>query len=162
MFTTVSALIVMSVSQNPPAIPPDFDFWVGSWKVEGKSRNTAGKDEWTVTKGSNVIRKILKNQILEETFSMPGFEGKSWTTYHPKKKAWVQTWVDDTAGYLTFEGGKEGNTVVLHQLMPQNQPVRMKMVFSNITKSSFDWNWSRSDDSGKNWQVMWQLKYTRK
>jgi hypothetical protein len=37
-----------------------------------------------------------------------------------------------------------------------------RMVCYNITDNEFDWNWERSDDNGKTWNVRWQLKYKRK
>jgi hypothetical protein len=36
------------------------------------------------------------------------------------------------------------------------------MVWYNITADEFDWNWERSDDGGKTWEVKWQIKYKRK
>jgi hypothetical protein len=36
------------------------------------------------------------------------------------------------------------------------------MVWYNIGRDQFDWNWERSDDEGQTWQVLWQIRYTRR
>jgi hypothetical protein len=37
-----------------------------------------------------------------------------------------------------------------------------RMVWYEIMKDSLQWNWERSEDAGKNWTVLWKIKYTRK
>jgi hypothetical protein len=36
------------------------------------------------------------------------------------------------------------------------------MVWFNIEADQFDWNWERSDDKGKTWRALWEIKYKRK
>jgi hypothetical protein len=36
-----------------------------------------------------------------------------------------------------------------------------RMVFYNITKEKFDWDWESSKDSGKTWNLSWQIHYLR-
>jgi hypothetical protein len=44
----------------------------------------------------------------------------------------------------------------------QGQPCKQRMVWYNITRDRFDWNWERSNDGGVTWRVLWQIQYTRK
>ena len=37
----------------------------------------------------------------------------------------------------------------------------LRMVYYNITNGSFDWDWEKSTDNGKNWNIMWKIHYTR-
>lgn len=49
-----------------------------------------------------------------------------------------------------------------HNAIVQGQACKQRMVWYNITDDEYDWNWERSDDSGKTWDVKWQIKYRRK
>ncbi len=161
MLTSLIAISTIA-TQTTSAIPKDMDFWVGNWECAGKSRNAPGKDEWTPTKATNVIKKTLKGQVIEENFSMTGFSGRSWTMWGSQRKIWKQTWVDDAGSYLLFEGGKVGEGVILKQTnVPQGRP-EMRMVFSNIKKDGFTWSWQSSADHGKSWEEQWVMEYRRR
>ncbi len=138
-----------------------FDFWVGDWELTGKSRNSPGKDEFTETKAKNSINKILNGKVIQENFSMTGFNGKSWTAYNPTTKKWKQTWVDDSGAYLLFDGGMEAEGMTLH--LTNGAPgTKMRMTFREVKKDSFKWLWQRSTDEGKTWETQWELNYRRK
>ncbi len=42
------------------------------------------------------------------------------------------------------------------------QEIHQRMIWYNISKDAFDWNWEASTDGGKTWKVNWQIHYTRK
>ncbi|MDP1802864.1 MAG: hypothetical protein Q8L81_15995 [Bacteroidota bacterium] len=133
-----------------------FDFWIGKWDAY-----------WADSlKGTNILTKTLNDLVIEENFSFNdrSFLGRSWSMYDSVSKVWNQTWVDDAGAYLLFKGGKEGDNVVLSQINPKiknNTTVYMRMVFSNIKKNSFDWDWQSSVDN-INWKSSWAIKYKRK
>ena len=156
------ALAILVVQAAAPET--QMDFWVGEWECTGRSRNAPGKDEWTETKATNSIRKILGGKVIEENFSMPGFDGKSVSVYDVRTQMWRQTWVDSAGGYLVFEGGTKEGKMTLVQVMAKNAPegLSMRMVFSEVKKDSFTWDWERSSDSGKTWELQWRLNYKRK
>jgi hypothetical protein len=95
---------------------------------------------------------------------MPGFDGKSVSVYDVRTQMWRQTWVDSAGGYLVFEGGTREGKMTLVQVMAKNAPegLSMRMVFSDVKKDSFTWDWERSSDSGKTWELQWRLNYKRK
>ncbi len=155
-------LTAISFAQNPCSSPESkqFDFWIGKWNLE-----------WTGADGKiyhakNEIKKILGGCVIAENFDASnanGFAGKSFSVYNPSKAKWEQTWVDNSGGYMLFEGGmKEGKMILSMNKVDKNgNPVILRMVFSNIADDSLDWHWQRSTDKGKNWQNLWHLKYRR-
>jgi len=146
-----------------PAPSNDLDFWVGEWSCSGKSRNAPGKDQWTPTKASNSITRTLNGKVIQEKFQMDGFKGQSWSVYDVAAKRWKQTWVDDSGAYLVFEGGRVGDSVILHTLPSKASPKTIsRMVFRDIMPASFTWNWEKTTDGGKSWELQWTLTYTRK
>lgn len=149
--------VTLAMLQTPESA---FDFWVGEWILTGKSRNAPGKEEYTDTKATNSIKKVLNGKVVEENFSMSGFKGRSWTTYNPRTKKWNQTWVDDTGSYLLFEGATDQDGMTLNQT---NCPpgIKMRMTFRDIKKDSIKWLWQRSSDDGKTWETQWELNYKR-
>ncbi|MEQ1933285.1 MAG: DUF1579 family protein [Fimbriimonadaceae bacterium] len=137
------------------------DFWVGNWKFSGRARKTA--TEWTEISGKNSIKKVQGGKVVLETFDGAGFTGQSWSVFDANDKVWKQTWVDNSGGYLLFEGGKVGDKFILSQVnIPKNKPkLSMRMVFQSITPKSFEWLWQSSTDSGKTWSSVYEIKYTK-
>ncbi len=146
----------------PPCSSPEFkqmDFWVGEWQATWPAPQ-AGQPE---VRGTNVIRKILSDCVVEENFSGPAFEGKSVSTFNPRNGRWQQTWVDSDGGYLDFVGGADGTNFIYTRSFVQNgKTIHQRMVFKNIKSDSFDWSWERSEDEGKTWKVVWPIHYSRK
>lgn len=155
------SIALLSQTIAPPAEASAMDFWVGKWTATGRSRSAPEKDEWSETKATNEITKRLDQKVIHEQFKMDEFVGESWSVYNPRKKIWQQTWVDNSGAYLTFEGGMQGDKLVLNQInIPPTAGFKMRMEFSNISKDSFDWNWQRSKD-GETWETQWELHYKR-
>ncbi len=139
------------------------DFWVGDWKCEGKTRNGPGKDEWTDTSAENHIDRGFKDHVIQEHFAMDGLNGFSISVYDQNAKLWRQTWVDDNGGYIALTGGvKDGKMTLVTLPMPKRPGIFSRMVFDNVKADSFDWNWEKSTDDGKTWELAWHLHYTRK
>ena len=146
-------------------VTSQFDFWVGEWECSGPLRTTPGKDDWSNSKAKNSIKKILGGKVVEESFSMDGFNGRSVTVYDQKREIWRQTWVDDAGGYLAFEGGIVDGKMVLNEVskpIASNPDRKQRMVFSDFLGDSFTWEWQSSQDGGKTWELDWRLNYKRK
>jgi hypothetical protein len=152
---------LLSAAIAPGSGPADLDFWVGDWTMDGRSRTSFEKDEYTDGKCENTIAKVQDGKVIHENFRTTGFTGESWSVYNAPAKKWNQTWIDNSGSYLLFEGGKEGDNVVLKMTnAPKGSAARM--VFTEIKPDSFTWNWEQSRDDGKTWILMWELKYKRK
>ena len=139
------------------------DFWVGEWNATWPASpgSPAGA-------GTNRIEKILDGCVVSENFADAGpapLVGKSYSTFDPKTKKWRQTWVDNQASYLDFVGdfsNPREKIFAMDAIGRDGKPAKLRMVFKNITPSSFDWSWERSSDGGKTWHVQWPIHYTRK
>ncbi|MFM9873611.1 MAG: hypothetical protein ACKVQS_09135 [Fimbriimonadaceae bacterium] len=132
------------------------DFWLGKWKADSHQPQPDGTIQESKDAAKNHITKIKGDKVIHEDFTMPGFNGESWSVFDPKANKWHQTWVDDAGAYLTLVGGMEGDEFVLTQTHP-NTIQRMR--FTKITKDSFVWLWeSKKDDT---WTLAWQLDYHR-
>jgi len=150
-------------TNQPPCSEPEasqFDFWLGTWKGEWK--DSEGKTQ-TAT---NVITKGFDGCVVEENFSTDDktFIGRSLSMYNPNKKIWQQTWVDNSGAYLDFTGGMDGKNMVMQRSVTnkEGKQIIQRMVFTDITKDSFTWNWESSTDNGATWAQNWQIMYTRK
>ena len=160
------ALSIFVAAALPAAFQGDtakqLDFWVGDWNCVGKSRDEPGKDKWTDTVAKNHIERILGSKVIQENFTMEGLVGKSVSVYDEKAKVWRQTWVDDSGSYIALTGGMQDGKMILVTLPNKERPkASNRMVFDNVTKDSFDWNWEGSRDGGKTWNLSWHLHYTR-
>lgn len=138
-----------------------FDFWVGEWNLswEKGMLNPAGT-------GTNVIHALWHGCAIEENFSYPegSFFGKSFSVYNTRAQSWKQTWVDSSGSYLDFVGTFDGEKMVLSRdtTRPDGQSVKQRMVWYNIAPDKLDWNWERSLDGGKSWEILWTIHYVRK
>ena len=160
----LSVVTINAQNQQKPCSAPEssqFDFWIGEWEctwVDAKG----GKH-----KGTNSIRKILDSCVIEENFDgNPGTQlvGKSHSVYSTQQEKWFQTWVDNSGGYLDFEGDMIDNKMILSRTvnLEDGASFIQRMVWYNITENKFDWNWERSDDNGETWTTNWKLHYRRK
>jgi len=149
-------------SQNPPAPPcsapeaSQFDFWLGEWDLTHSDTIHA----------SNTVAKPLGNCVVEENFRDPSnkYSGRSWSVYSPQLKKWQQTWVDDQGAYLDLTGEFKDGKMQLNReyIGPKGKKVMQRMIYYNITKDNFDWNWEMSTDEGATWTVNWKIHYQRK
>ncbi len=137
-----------------------FDFWVGSW--QGGWVDTEGKEQFA----ENIITKGINGCVIEEnfTFEDKSFFGKSLSMYNVNKKLWEQTWVDNNGSYMNFTGGINGSNMVMQRnvITKTGKEIIQRMVFTDITKDSFTWNWESSSDNGATWKLVWKILYTRK
>ncbi|MEO8168402.1 MAG: hypothetical protein ABI623_09150, partial [bacterium] len=136
-----------------------FDFWIGEWNLSWTSKD--GKNE----EGMNTITKLYGDCVIKEDFKDPNsnFVGMSISTYSVAEKKWKQTWVDNNGSYLDFAGGFSNDRMTLQRkAQMKGKEFLQRMQWYNITARSLDWNWERSDDSGKTWTVIWKIHYTRK
>lgn len=139
-----------------------FDFWVGEWEAiwdEG-----GGK----LGKGINHITKILDQKIIYESFEVlegqnKGFKGTSISVFQPRLKKWKQAWADNQGGYYDFVGEFEGEKRIFKTAVVERngESVVARMVFKDIKKDSFTWDWEASKNGGVTWTLLWRIQYKR-
>ena len=160
---TLSIAVTHAQTNDKPCSSPEasqFDFWVGKWQA--KWIDSEDKPQY----GENNITKGMNDCVIEENFSTDDktFIGRSLSMYNPNKKIWQQTWVDNSGAYLDFTGGMDGKNMVMQRSVTnkEGKQIIQRMVFTDITKDSFTWNWESSTDNGATWAQNWQIMYTRK
>jgi len=132
------------------------DFWLGSWDV-----SWAGGGH-----GTNVIRRILDDRVIEETFqgSDPdgSLKGRSLSVRDAADGSWRQTWVDSNGAYLDFVGVEvDGRIGFQRNATVGGVAVVQRMVWLDVTPESLRWQWQRSVDGGATWEVAWEIDYRR-
>ncbi|UCG26074.1 MAG: DUF1579 family protein [Chloroflexota bacterium] len=144
----------MTTQTTPPE--RQFDFWLGEWDVSwGEGQE-----------GTNRVDKILDGKVIREQFdgnpAMP-FQGVSLSVYDARAELWRQTWVDTESNYWSFVGRfEDGRMTLATEVEVEGKPVQLRMVFYNIAADELDWNWERSEDGGKSWELRWHIHYRRK
>ena len=132
-----------------------FDFWIGKWK--DKNGN--------LIEGTNNVNSILDGCVIEENFDgnpAADFRGKSFSVYNHNHNTWQQTWVDNQGFYMLFSGGMENDKMILSRKVETTDgPLIQRMVYQDIKKDSFNWNWESSINNGKSWKLNWKIKYLR-
>lgn len=148
----------MSEQQAPCSAPQarQFDFWLGEWDL------TWGDDG----KGSNTITTRYDGCVIEENFNgapTMDFKGMSVSTFNPRAELWQQTWVDSQGSYIHLTGKfEDGKMMLVNQPPLSDGRLLFRMVFYNIQPDSLDWDWERSEDGGKNWELRWRIHYQRR
>jgi hypothetical protein len=112
-----------------------------------------------------VIARTNRGCVVHERFSAAtGFEGESFSVLTPA--GWRQTWVDNSGGYLLFDGttDADGRVVEMRQApfeTPQGQMQTNRMIWEDVTDDALVWRWQASLDDGATWQDRWVIRYTR-
>jgi len=140
-----------------------FDFWLGKWEVSWE------ESDGNIGKGTNHIHKILDDTVLLENFEIlegnnRGFKGKSMSVYQPDRNRWKQAWTDNNGGYYDFTGMLDGQNRIFQtdvNRLPDGRRFVQRMVFYNISDSSFVWDWESSNDGGESWNLNWRINYKR-
>ena len=157
--------VMAQSTQQPPCVGAEFhqlDFWLGDWDArwDASPGQPAGQ-------GRNRITRDFDNCVIHEHFdggpSTGNMHGESWSIYHAPAQRWRQTWVDNQGGYFALSGGMEqtGKFVLVSYSLQDNTP-RQRMVFEDITPTSFTWRWQRTSDNGATWADSWVIHYTRR
>jgi hypothetical protein len=134
---------------DPPCSSPahrQFDFWVGTWRVEQPDGKVAG---------TNRISKIEKGcALLEEWTGSGGMTGRSLNIYDASRNVWHQTWVDNSGTLLTVEGRFENNAMRLTSKTD-------RITWNRLDGGSIRQLWEQTADGGKTWKVAFDGKYVR-
>ena len=139
-----------------PLGPDALDFWLGDWVVT-----------WTGGgHGTNTIRRILAGRAIEESFEGAdpdgALQGRSLSIRDSRDDRWRQTWVDSNGTYLDLVGVEvDGRISFERTTSVDGRPVRQRMVWLDVTRDAFRWQWQKSIDEGASWDVAWEIAYRR-
>jgi hypothetical protein len=134
------------------------DFWVGDWDL---TYTAAGKP----AKSRNRITKVMDGCVILEEFTGgtgTRLDGRSFSTYDRATKRWKQTWVDNTASYLAFDGATvDGDMAFVRSVTRDGKTTHQRMVFRDVKADSLLWLWQSSPD-GQAWTTQWEIEYRRR
>jgi hypothetical protein len=150
-----TSLFSQSLNQSDSTL---FDFWIGQWNLTWRN------EDGTEGRGTNNVVRILDAKVIQENFvDMKGFKGSSMSVLTARTNTWKQAWADNQGGYFDFEGFVEGDKRGFRtQPKEVNEKVYVfRMIFYDIRKESFIWDWEGSTDSGKTWNLIWRINYKR-
>jgi hypothetical protein len=125
-------------------LPPEaseFDFWIGTWQVNGG--------------GVDKVKRFGKGVAILETWKGLGGGGWSVNVFDVATRTWTQTWQTNTGQYLQVTGKKQGDAIVLvgKTRNPQTGAVDLlRLSFVNITRNRFEQRYEVSADDGATWQ----------
>ena len=133
-----------------------FDFWVGSWRVE--------RPDGTVV-GHNTIRRV-GDCFLHESYTPPtGYAGESLNIYDGTRGVWHQSWVDNGGLLLQLEGGLvDGNMVLEGPGIGRGGVTLINRITWSVVNGDTDHVrqlWETSTDDGKTWSVAFDGHYHR-
>ena len=160
VFAVLSFASAFAHAQSPPmptkpAEASQFDFWLGDWDASW------GNEQ----RGVNRISKRWDIVVVEEFdgSAATGLMGHSVSLFDSNTKQWKQTWVDNQGSYLDFAGGfADGRMTLSRSFQKDGKTIHQRMVWYDIKPDQFEWNWERSLDAGKTWEVVWQIHYARR
>ena len=149
----------------------DFDFLIGNWTVRHVSLRTLpdGRTSWVETTGTCAMRTILGGigNVDENVIaaSRGSYQGMTLRLFDPASKRWSIYWIDSRApgiigpaAYGSFANGV-GTFVGDEDL--DGQPIRVRLVWSEIAAASCRWQQAYSRDGEKTWETNWTMNFER-
>lgn len=148
----------------PSAQPPrcvaaehrQFDFWVGNWDVY-----QTGTDRRV---GRNLIESLYNGCAIRENWApLGGGSGGSLNSWLPGERKWRQTWVDSSNSYAVFEGGMDGEAMVLTGTWPgaagPGTTPLIRMRYTREAGGAVRQLGEQSTDQGTTWAPSFDLTY---
>ena len=139
------------------AVHHQFDFWIGDWDV----RDAQGKPA-----GRNRITRVHDGCGLLEQWSGAGnVTGSSLNAYDPARRAWHQTWIDNTGNVLVLEGEWQDGRMVLRGTAPLATgaaPALQRISWQPLPDGRVRQLWESSSDRGTTWSTVFDGYYTRR
>ena len=139
----------------------EFDFWLGDWDVRPTGQPPTGQAS------RNTITSDEGGCVLTEHWESPsGSKGRSFNIFDRSYGVWRQTWVDNVGGQHDYRGSlRDGNMVFVGDTpAPNGQLGRVptRLTFFRIGKDTVRQFSEISNDSGRTWQVSYDLTYVRR
>ena len=128
---------------NPDA-PPEtaqFAFMLGAYDCVDRMFNQADGSWTEVTKIWNGRSFLNGHAIRDDTWRSNGTYTSNIRKYDAEAGKWIVTFFSDSsAGPSVWEGGKEGDTMVVRQdgESPQG-PFTARLMFHDVTDAGFEW-----------------------
>jgi len=149
----------------------DFDFNIGTWNTHIKrlQHPLTGSNTWVELEGTVVVQKVWNGRAQLEEIEADGptghFEGLTLFLYNPQSHQWSQNFASSGGGTLsvpTVGDFKNGRGEFFDQEPFNGRTILVRVVWSNVTPNSHQFEQSFSDDGGKTWEPNFVATLTRK
>lgn len=160
-----------------PAMPEqpgihDFDFLAGEWRIRHRrlKERLAGSTEWVEFTGTQKAQLVMGGQgnIDDNVIDLPGgaYRAVTLRAFDPKTGLWSIWWLDGRTPQGPLEPPMRGrfqNGVGLFYADEtfNGKPIKVRFIWSNITKTSARWEQAFSPDGGKTWETNWVMNFSR-
>lgn len=174
LLAALPGLVTLSGATAAPSAvnaPHDFDFFLGKWQVRHRrlKQRLAGSNEWEEYEGTTHCQSILggianfNDSIVHRAGStyrslgMRAFDAKSgvWTDWSLDGRNPTQITVDGVGGFADGVGTFFADDTF------DGKPIRVRGIFTPLTRSSMQWEQAFSADGGRTWETNYVMRYTR-
>jgi hypothetical protein len=141
----------------------DFDFEIGTWTIAMKrlAHPLTSDETWLTPQGYvHVVQKVWGGRAslaqLERGTSPPQYFGLMLRTYDPQTGQWSIYWAPISNGKVDpplVGRFTNGRGVFFGDSTFASKPVRVRIIYSNITRASFRATQAFSLDGGATWQT---------
>jgi hypothetical protein len=187
-FAVATFAVVLAAALAPPAcasqdVPKptdtpdmsglhDFDFLVGEWRVHSRrlKEALAGSHEWYAFEGSIVSRPLMEGRanVDDTVFHLPQgiYRGVAPRAYDPKTGQWAIWWIDGRNPFGNLDPPVKGKFVdgvgtFYASDTLRGKPIKVRFIWSQITKTTARWEQAYSPDDGKTWETNWEQTLER-
>ncbi len=163
----------MPISQPISRAEPsaDFDFFIGDWTCRHRylTKRLASGADWIEFTGTCTTQKILGGwgNFDQNEIELPGdrYAGASLRLYDPAVDRWSIRWLDSRRpGELTPPViGRFDNGIGIFYGDDRfgEKPIRVRFIWSRITRGAARWEQAFSADEGTSWETNWTMDFTR-
>jgi hypothetical protein len=153
-----------------PGKSPDFDFLYGRWTVHHRrlDERLVGGTSWTEFDGTCVARPLLGGlgNLDENVLDLPSgpYEAATVRLFDPASEQWSIWWIDarhpDIATPMrgTF---RDGVGTFFCDDTHGGLPIRVRFLWSDITRDAARWEQAFSTDGERTWEVNWVMHFAR-
>ncbi len=150
----------------------DFDFLVGTWDVHHRRLITrlAGSTTWETFSGTCTMTTLMAGHanLDDNVLELPGGSYRAVTlrAFDAASATWAIWWLDGRTPHTLdppvrgrFEGGVgtfEGEDTL------GGRPIRVRFVWSAITRTTCRWAQAFSADAGATWEPNWEMAFVRR
>ncbi|MGC1550932.1 MAG: hypothetical protein WA777_20605 [Rhodanobacter sp.] len=150
----------------------DFDLRVGEWHAHHRklAERLTGSHDWMEFDGTCSFHTLMDGWANEDdnVFNVPGgvYRGATLRSYDPKTGQWAIWWLDGRDPFGNLDPPVKGRFVngvgtFYADDTLRGKPVRVRFIWSHITRTSAHWEQAFSADGGKTWETNWITDFTR-
>jgi hypothetical protein len=178
-FLLASIAPAQATQDSPKAATPNdlsglhaFDLRVGKWRVHHRvlRERLAGSKDWFEYDGTQTWWSVMNGwgNVDDNVFNKPGgaYNGATLRAYDPKTGQWAIWWLDGRTPSANLDPPVVGRFVngvgtFYNNDTLRGKPIRVRFIWSKITKHSAHWEQAFSSDGGKTWETNWISDFTR-